>query len=57
MIEACFGKLNACVKVIHAYAMMQIRDTIKQAKDMGMKRIEYLFNPLLWWRFIPEVEG
>ena len=37
--------------------MMQIRDTIKQAKDMGMKRIEYLFNPLLWWRFIPEVEG
>ena len=57
MIEVCFGELNACVKVIHAYTMMRLCNTIKKTEDTGMKRRESLVNPLLLWRFILEVEG
>ena len=46
MIEALFGELNACVQVIHAYTMMQRRNTIKKDEDTGVKRIESLVDPL-----------
>ena len=36
--------------------MMQLRNTTNQAEDTGMKRIESLVNPMLWWRFVIEVE-
>ena len=36
--------------------MMQIRNTISKLENAGMKRIEYLVNPLGCYRFIPEVE-
>ena len=57
MIEAYFGGLNTCVKVIHAHMIMQLSNTINQAEDMGMKRRESLVNTLLRWHFILKVEG